>query len=175
MYLLFITVYRCNVLDFGYHTYTPPLTTYTPPLTTYTPPLTTYTPPLTTYTPPLTTYTPPLTTYTPPLTTYTPPLTTYTPPLTTYTPSLTTYTPSLITYTLPLTTIPTVLDISKHIPLYNSVLELLFCLASNESLRHLLMLPVFSVETGGSSEGSCLSLLLAKLGTLAKMYQRTAG
>ena len=69
----------------------------------------------------------------------------------------------------------TVLDISKHIPLYNSLLELLFCLASNESLRHLLMLPVYSDTTTVSSDGNCLSSLLAKLGTLAKTYQKTAG
>ena len=69
----------------------------------------------------------------------------------------------------------TVLDISKHIPLYNSLLELLFCLASNESLRHLLMLPVYSDTTAVSSDGNCLSSLLAKLGTIAKTYQKTAG
>ncbi|KAL5464129.1 hypothetical protein EMCRGX_G033096 [Ephydatia muelleri] len=68
-----------------------------------------------------------------------------------------------------------VLDISKHIPLYNSLLELLFCLASNESLRHLLMLPVYSDTTAVSSDGNCLSSLLAKLGTIAKTYQKTAG
>jgi len=69
-----------------------------------------------------------------------------------------------------------VLDISKHVELYNSALSALSSLATNPATQHLLTLPVFSPTGEGGSSGGVTSLasLLAKLRGVALIYQKTA-
>ncbi len=68
---------------------------------------------------------------------------------------------------------PTVLDICKHIELYQTMLRLVSSLARNPATQHLLTLPVFSA--GGAEQGvTSLSSLVAKLRDIAIIYQRTA-
>ena len=72
--------------------------------------------------------------------------------------------------------ITTVLDISKHVELYNNALSVLSSLATNPSTQHLLTLPVFSPGGEGVATGGVTSLasLLAKLREIALIYQKTA-
>ena len=67
-----------------------------------------------------------------------------------------------------------VLDISKHVELYHSVLDLLLSLAVNPSLRPLLILPVFSDGgSGSSSNDTSLATLTSKLRDITATYQKT--
>ena len=67
-----------------------------------------------------------------------------------------------------------ILDISKHVELYQSVLDLLSSLAVNPSLRPLLLLPVFSDGDSGSSDSISLATLTSKLRDITATYQKTA-
>lgn len=75
---------------------------------------------------------------------------------------------------------PVVLDICKHVELYQTTLRLLSCLAGNPATQHLLTLPVFSASSGGGGSGggagqvTSLASLLAKLRDIALIYQKTA-
>ena len=66
-----------------------------------------------------------------------------------------------------------VLDISKHVELYHSVLNLLLSLAVNPSLRPLLVLPVFSDGGSGPSDDTSLATLTSKLRDITATYQKT--
>lgn len=66
------------------------------------------------------------------------------------------------------------LDISKHVELYQSVLDLLASLASNPALRPLLTQPVFSEGSPDpTSEETTLASLSAKLKQIANTYLKT--
>lgn len=71
----------------------------------------------------------------------------------------------------------TVLDICKHIELYQTTLNLVSAITSNPATQHLLTLPVFSAGGGQMfSNGGVTSLssLVAKLREIAIIYQKTA-
>ena len=68
---------------------------------------------------------------------------------------------------------PSVLDISKHVELYQSMLALLSSLASNPSLRYLLVLPVYSEKDVASGDDITLASLVAKLRGISHTFQRT--
>ena len=72
-------------------------------------------------------------------------------------------------------TISLVLDISKHIELYQSMLDLLSSIVVHPTLCHLLRLPVFSSDNGSAGgDETTLASLIAKLREITKMYQKTA-
>ena len=70
--------------------------------------------------------------------------------------------------------IPAVLDISKHIELYQAMLDLLSSIVLHPTLCHLLRLPVFSSDNGSSGDETTLASLIAKLREITKIYQKTA-
>lgn len=67
-----------------------------------------------------------------------------------------------------------VLDISKHVGLYQSSLDVLSSLASNSSVRHLLTLPVFCSSEQETGDFISLASLTAKLRIITELYHKTA-
>lgn len=75
---------------------------------------------------------------------------------------------------LVITYISTVLDICKHIELYQTMLNVVSSLARNPATHHLLTLPVFSAGDSADHTVTSLSSLVAKLRDIAIVYQKTA-